>query len=156
MDSGYNISAFVGKMSPNFSYPKNANYSEDYLQIPEITRNNKIEKIVVALDERRGQTPINELLNCKLEGVKITPGVEFYEELTGKILVNNVNPDWLIYSDGFQKEQNLPARQTVNGFFSITCRVDTVFADCCYKCSHYQTGIPRTCSLFPGKSRGER
>ncbi len=103
MDSGYNISAFTGKKSPNFSYPTDADFTEDYSKIPEITRSNKIEKIVVALDERRGQTPIKELLNCKLAGLKITPGVEFYEELTGKILVNNVNPDWLIYSDGFQK-----------------------------------------------------
>jgi sugar transferase (PEP-CTERM system associated) len=105
MDSGYNISAFVGKISPNFSYPENANHSEDYLKIPEITHNNKIEKIIVALDDRRGKTPINELLNCKLAGVKITTGIEFYEELTGKVLINNVNPDWLIYSDGFQKER---------------------------------------------------
>ena len=105
MDSGYNISAFVGKISPNFSYPENANHSEDYLKIPEITHNNKIEKIIVALDDRRGKTPINELLNCKLAGVKITTGIEFYEELTGKVLVNNVNPDWLIYSDGFQKDK---------------------------------------------------
>ena len=105
MDSGYNISAFVGKMSSNFSLPLGADYSEDYSSIPEITRKSKIEKIVVALDERRGQTPIRELLNCKLAGLTITPGVEFYEELTGKILVNNVNPDWLIYSDGFQKDK---------------------------------------------------
>jgi sugar transferase (PEP-CTERM system associated) len=105
MDSGYNISAFVGKRSPNFSYPENANYSEDYLKISEIMHNNKIEKIIVALDDRRGKTPINELLNCKLAGVKITTGIEFYEELTGKVLVNNVNPDWLIYSDGFQKDK---------------------------------------------------
>ena len=105
MDSGYNISAFVGNRSPNFSYPEDADYSEDYFKIPEITRTNKIEKIIVALDDRRGKTPINELLNCKLEGIKITTGVEFYEELTGKVLVNNVNPDWLIYSDGFQKDK---------------------------------------------------
>ncbi len=103
MDSGYDIPAFVGKKSPDFSYPADANFSEDYLKIPEIIRNHKIEKIVVALDDRRGKTPINELLSCKLEGLKITSGIEFYEELTGKILVNNVNPDWLIFSDGFQK-----------------------------------------------------
>ncbi len=105
MDSGYNISALVGSDSPNFSYPKDANYSDDYLKIPDFTRKNKIERIVVALDDRRGKTPINELLNCKLDGIKITSGIEFYEELTGKILVTNVNPDWLIYSDGFQKDK---------------------------------------------------
>lgn len=105
LDSGYFIAACVGKKSPNFSYPDDINYSEDCSQIPEIVRNKKIERIVVALDDRRGQTPINELLSCKLEGAKIITGVEFYEELTGKILVNNVKPDWLIYSEGFQKDK---------------------------------------------------
>jgi sugar transferase (PEP-CTERM system associated) len=103
LDSGYNISALVGNKSPEFSYPENIMFFDDNSQIPEITNTNKIERIVVALDDRRGKTPINELLNCKLEGVKITSGIEFFEELTGKILVNNVNPDWLIYSEGFQK-----------------------------------------------------
>ena len=121
MDSGYYISACVGKKSPGFSYPKDVNYSDDYSNIPEITRHNKIENIVVALDDRRGQTPINELLNCKLDGVKITTGVEFYEELTGKILVNNVKPDWLIYSDGFQKEKiTLLAKRLLDFSASLT------------------------------------
>jgi sugar transferase (PEP-CTERM system associated) len=103
LDSGYNISALVGNKSPEFSYPENIKFFDDYSQIPEITNTNKIERIVVALDDRRGKTPINELLNCKLEGVNITSGIGFFEELTGKILVNNLNPDWLIYSEGFQK-----------------------------------------------------
>ncbi|MFC1826916.1 TIGR03013 family XrtA/PEP-CTERM system glycosyltransferase [Thermodesulfobacteriota bacterium] len=121
MDSGYYISACVGKKSPGFSYPKDVNYSDDYSAIPEITSHNKIESIVVALDDRRGQTPINELLNCKLDGVKITTGVEFYEELTGKILVNNVKPDWLIYSDGFQKGKiTLLAKRLLDFFASLT------------------------------------
>ena len=105
MDSGYYISACVGKKSPGFSYPKDVTFSDDYSNIPEITSHNKIEKIVVALNDRRGQTPIKELVNCKLAGIKIIPGLEFYEELTGKILVNNVNPDWLIYSEGFKKSK---------------------------------------------------
>ena len=106
---------------PGFSYPQDANFSDDYAKIPEITHNNKIEKIVVALDERRGKTPINELLQCKLDGLRITPGVEFYEELTGKILVNNVNPDWLIYSDGFHKDKiTLLAKRFMDFSVSLT------------------------------------
>ena len=36
MDSGYNISAFVGKKSPSFNYPQDVNFSDDYLKISEI------------------------------------------------------------------------------------------------------------------------
>ena len=107
LDSGYTISAFVGDDVPGFSYPSNASYWDDYLKIPEVTHKDKIEKIVVALDDRRGQTPINQLVQCKIDGIKIISGIEFYEELTGKILVTKVNPDWLIYSEGFQKDKLL-------------------------------------------------
>jgi sugar transferase (PEP-CTERM system associated) len=103
MDSGYTVAAFVGKDSPDFSDQMGTKYLEGFSSLTEIASTGKIERVVVALDERRGKTPIKELLECKLLGMKITPGIEFYEELTGKILVGNVNPDWLIYSDGFKK-----------------------------------------------------
>jgi sugar transferase (PEP-CTERM system associated) len=105
MDSGYNINALIAEKYSEVKYTPNINYYDDYSKIPEITQKNKIERIVVALEDRRGKTPIPELMDCKLRGMTITPGIEFYEELTGKILVNNVNPDWLIYSDGFQKSK---------------------------------------------------
>ena len=45
--------------------------------------------------------PINELLHSKLRGRIIEDGVTFYEAITGKILVEKVNPGWLIFSEGF-------------------------------------------------------
>jgi sugar transferase (PEP-CTERM system associated) len=61
----------------------------------------RIERIVVALDDRRGAMPITELLNHKLKGTIIEDGISFYEAITGKILVEKVNPAWLIFSEGF-------------------------------------------------------
>ncbi len=55
----------------------------------------------MALDDRRGNMPVKELIQCKLDGLQITNGIGFYEDLTGKILVEQVNPDWIIYSSGF-------------------------------------------------------
>ena len=54
-----------------------------------------------ALDDRRGTMPIAELLHSKLRGRIIEDGVSFYEAITGKILVEKVNPAWLIFSEGF-------------------------------------------------------
>ena len=45
--------------------------------------------------------PIETLLKYKLKGVNILQGINFYERLTGKILVENVNPSWIIFSEGF-------------------------------------------------------
>jgi sugar transferase (PEP-CTERM system associated) len=64
-----------------------------------------ISKIIVALAEKRGRMPIRELLNCRLEGIEVIDGNTFYEMLTGRLIVRNLNPAWLIFSEGFQKSK---------------------------------------------------
>jgi sugar transferase (PEP-CTERM system associated) len=59
--------------------------------------------IIVALDQKRGIMPFKELLNCKLKGISVIDGESFYERITGKLLVEKINPSWLIFSDGFVK-----------------------------------------------------
>jgi sugar transferase (PEP-CTERM system associated) len=62
-----------------------------------------VKKVVVALGEKRGRMPIRELLQCRLDGLEVIDGNTFVEMLTGKLIVRNLNPGWLIFSDGFQK-----------------------------------------------------
>jgi sugar transferase (PEP-CTERM system associated) len=62
-----------------------------------------IKKIVLDLKEKRGAFPTRELLNCRIDGVDILEGNSFYEMLTGKLIVGQINPGWLIFSDGFKK-----------------------------------------------------
>ena len=56
---------------------------------------------MVALSERRGTFPYREILDCKLSGIKVEDWPTFYEKLTGKIIIHNLRPSWLIFSDGF-------------------------------------------------------
>ncbi|MBC2733208.1 MAG: TIGR03013 family PEP-CTERM/XrtA system glycosyltransferase [Desulfobacteraceae bacterium] len=62
-----------------------------------------ISKIIVALEEKRGNLPIRQLLKCRTEGIEILEGTSFYEMLLGKLYVKQINPSWLIFSDGFRK-----------------------------------------------------
>ncbi|MCA1786901.1 MAG: TIGR03013 family PEP-CTERM/XrtA system glycosyltransferase, partial [Desulfobacteraceae bacterium] len=64
-----------------------------------------INKIIVALKEKRGAFPTMELLQCRTDGIEIIEGSTFYEMLTGKVLVKLINPSWLIFSDGFRKSR---------------------------------------------------
>ena len=59
-------------------------------------------EIVVAMDDRRGNLPVRELLDCKLRGVDIIDLLEFLERETGKIHTDLVSPGWLIFSPGFR------------------------------------------------------
>jgi sugar transferase (PEP-CTERM system associated) len=59
--------------------------------------------VLVALAEMRRALPAEELLQCRLRGINVEEWPTFYEKQTGKILVTNLRPSWLIFSDGFVK-----------------------------------------------------
>lgn len=70
--------------------------------ITEYAIENKADEIVVAMDDRRGNLPIRELLDARLRGIDVIDLLEFLERETGKIRVDLVNPGWLIFSSGFR------------------------------------------------------
>jgi len=63
---------------------------------------NNADEIVVAMDDRRGNLPIRELLDARLSGIDVVDLLEFLERETGKIRIDLVNPGWLIFSPGFR------------------------------------------------------
>jgi sugar transferase (PEP-CTERM system associated) len=69
--------------------------------IPRIVDTYQVNRIVVGLRDRRGRLPIQELMHAKLSGVRVEDATATYERITGKILVDNLRPSWLIFSDGF-------------------------------------------------------
>jgi sugar transferase (PEP-CTERM system associated) len=69
--------------------------------IPRIVEQYDVDRIVVGLSDRRGRLPISELLQAKLSGVRVEDATTTYERLTGKILIDDLKPSWLIFSDGF-------------------------------------------------------
>ena len=73
--------------------------------LSEMLLGHKIEKVVVGFREKRHILPTRELLRCRVEGIDIIDGYDFYENLTGKLTVAALNPSWLIFSGGFQKSR---------------------------------------------------
>ncbi|MCK5256498.1 MAG: hypothetical protein KAQ81_10775, partial [Deltaproteobacteria bacterium] len=70
--------------------------------LSKIVDNGNIDKIIVAMEERRGNIPLDDLLRYKSYGIKIEDGVNFYEKVTNKLLVEYINPSNLIFCDGFK------------------------------------------------------
>jgi len=76
-------------------------------QLREIAQATQAKMIVVSLPERPGAFPVHEILDCKLEGVRIEDWPTFYEKLTGKIIVRDVRQSWLVFSDGFNRTRRM-------------------------------------------------
>jgi sugar transferase (PEP-CTERM system associated) len=72
-------------------------------QLQEIVTANQAGTIVVSLTERRGAFPMEAILDCKLQGTRVEDWPAFYEKLTGKIVVQDLRPSWLVFSEGFTR-----------------------------------------------------
>lgn len=99
-DAGYRIAGFVGNdpelLGKSLINPRVIGLTSE---LDEVVRREGIDRIVVAMGERRGQLPTSELLQLSLAGtVNIEEGASFYERVTGRVSLNMIRPSWLIFS----------------------------------------------------------
>jgi sugar transferase (PEP-CTERM system associated) len=72
----------------------------DFESLPQYCER-RVDRIVLALDEKRGKLPIFPLMQLRLAGTEIEDSTSFFERTSGKIAVENMLPSWLIFSEGF-------------------------------------------------------
>jgi len=106
-DCGYEIKLLISENSPNQEPNENNTVPTIRLNdgsnlFKKETSNLNIKKIIVALKEKRNCFPLKALLDCRVGGIDVIDGNSFYEMLTGKLSVEQINPGWLIYSEGFR------------------------------------------------------
>jgi sugar transferase (PEP-CTERM system associated) len=61
-----------------------------------------VHRVIVAMPDRRGTLPVEELLDMRLAGVKIEEATSWLEKISGRIEVEQLYPSWLIFTDGFR------------------------------------------------------
>jgi sugar transferase (PEP-CTERM system associated) len=61
----------------------------------------RLDRIIVALQDRRSTMPVRELLDRRLSGVIIEDATTLLEKVSGKIDLNGLHPSALIFSEGF-------------------------------------------------------
>jgi sugar transferase (PEP-CTERM system associated) len=80
-----------------------------------------INEIVIAVDDRRGQLPMDELLACKQRGIVITDLITFFEREQGKVKLSLIDPSWLVFAKGFDAS---PLRKASKRSFDV---ISTLF-----------------------------
>lgn len=128
-DAGYRIAGFVSVPGvENGDSPRSRvelggaeilGTSED---LQKIVSEKKIDRIVVALAQRRGNFPTDSLLRMSLENsVDIEECASFYERVTGQVHLDMLRPSWLIFS-GRSKDTRLTLifREVVNRLLALT------------------------------------
>ncbi|MCP3981345.1 MAG: TIGR03013 family PEP-CTERM/XrtA system glycosyltransferase [bacterium] len=78
-----------------------ARIQTDYAQLARFAPS-RADRVIVALDEKRGKLPVRPLMELRLLGVEIEEATSFFERISGKIAVETMLPSWLIFSEGFK------------------------------------------------------
>lgn len=67
----------------------------------EMVERDRVSEVVVAIEERRGALPLDDLLQVRMTGVRVTDISSFFEQETGRVDLESVRPSWFIFSDGY-------------------------------------------------------
>jgi sugar transferase (PEP-CTERM system associated) len=116
-DAGYRVVGFVGTdselLGKSLINPRVIGLTDE---LGDIVSREKIDRIVVAMGERRGQFPTDKLLQLSLTGrVSIEEGAAFYERVTSRVSLGMMRPSWLIFTGpGRQKRFASLARMLVH------------------------------------------
>ena len=107
-DAGYRIVGFVTEngIKPQTKIGETTVLgTTDELEV--IVKNEKIDRIVIAVRERRGTFPTETLLKMSLTGdVSIEECTSFFERVTGQVHIDMLRPSWLIFA-GRRKDTRL-------------------------------------------------
>ena len=99
---GFRLVGFVAPKSCQHIYvdaEKIINIGKDFCPY---ALKNRVDEIVIALDDRRQKLPIEELLDCRMSGVEVIDAIDFFERERALIHLDLLQPGWLIHADGFK------------------------------------------------------
>lgn len=85
--------------------------------LPELAARLQINEIILAVRDRRGGgMPVQDLLKCKLRGIRILELSSFFERENGHLQIDSMNASWMILAEGFH--QGI-IRDTVKRLFDL-------------------------------------
>jgi len=101
--AGFQLVGFV-PCGDALRQPAKSRLLGDCKSLRALVKQHRVDEIVVGVrDRRNGHLSMQELLECKLEGVSIVDLPTFFERETGLIQLMTLSKSWLVYSEGFYK-----------------------------------------------------
>jgi len=97
---GFKVVGFVPR------YGEATQVQPQYLVSPDVSLvdwalREQVDEIVVGVDDRRGGLPMEDLLECRQNGIDITDLATFFERESGRVQLSLTDPSWLVFSGGF-------------------------------------------------------
>ncbi len=65
----------------------------------------QVSRIIVALEDRRGALPIQDLVRLRMQGVRVEDAHTAMAALGGRVWLASIQPSWFVFSDGFHRSR---------------------------------------------------
>jgi sugar transferase (PEP-CTERM system associated) len=99
---GFSVVGFLGSSPQRSPRIDSARVFDNGGSVLEVARAQGATRVVVAQADNRGQLSLDDLLECKTAGIRVERASEYYERLTGRVLLDGVRiKSWLVFSEGF-------------------------------------------------------
>ncbi|MTW21183.1 TIGR03013 family XrtA/PEP-CTERM system glycosyltransferase [Allochromatium palmeri] len=86
--------------SPPLSHPEW--FVEHDRPLADIALERQADEVLLAVRDRRGAMPMEELLDCRMSGIQVLQPQSFFERELGLVKLDLLNPSWLLHTDGFK------------------------------------------------------
>lgn len=95
-DLGVEVVGWTGEIGGEFTRERLASH------LVSLAREKGFHRVIVAMHDRRKSLPFEELLDLRLQGVKVEEATSWLEKITGRIEVEQLYPSWIIFAEGFR------------------------------------------------------
>lgn len=96
------VGAFVGESERVQGNPAIPGLFGTHEQLAQVVEEQRVNTIVVCVEDRRSVLPVGQLLNLKAMGIEVLDGHQLFEEVSGRLSVDSLRPSALIFSTGFK------------------------------------------------------
>jgi sugar transferase (PEP-CTERM system associated) len=84
-------------------------------ELERIVAEEKVSKVVVAMEEHRGALPIASLVNIRVSGVSVEDAASTLAALHGRVPLSRIRPSWFVFSEGFHRSLlNAALKRTID------------------------------------------
>lgn len=101
--AGFEVIGLVGSGENGEESPPHLRILGAEDRLAELALKHNVSRVMLAMPDRRGNVPVDELLSCRMAGILVEERESMYERITGKIAVESMRPSYLIFGRGFVK-----------------------------------------------------
>lgn len=100
---GYELLGFIASKGCQHACVRPQNILNTSQNVLDYALDNDVDEIVVALDDKKTSLPEQTLLDCRMKGIAVIDVLDFFERERTVLHLDLMQPDWLIYAQGFNR-----------------------------------------------------